>query len=156
MSLRVVSKCIQCLPRDFLEVNLLLNHPCHVKDSTELPRESSRGGSLDAGLWSLRNTGALVWLESHQWQNTLRMSVFEKERRGWPQGTVLSLPLFWQIVVADYLYQRIIILMLPISNDTWDSCPHSAQLYRYLPQIHTKVIKSWENKLFAHPHNHLS
>ena len=67
---------------EFPEVSLLSNYTSHVRDSTKLSREPSAESFLTTGLWPLRSAGTPGWLESHQWQNTLWVSVFERKSRG--------------------------------------------------------------------------
>ena len=119
--------------RDVLEGNLLSNYTCHVKDSTELPRESSAESSLTTGLWSLGSTGALEWLESHQWLKMLYVSVFERERRERAMRNCVEFsPLLTNL--TPYLYQ----------NYQHHHHPHLQGLPKYL--VHTLP-----NSLYIYP-----
>ena len=67
---------------EFPEVNLFSNNTSHIRDSSKLSREPSAESFLTTGLGSLRSAGTPGWLESHQWQNMLWVSDFERKRRG--------------------------------------------------------------------------
>lgn len=142
----VVYKCIQYFPGDFLKVNLFSNYACHVKDSTELPRELSRG--------------KVPWPQNCPW-GTLELScgkmspmtkhamcacLWEGEGGAGDKELYCVCPSFDESYFL-LIYIKIIIIVINIlitliAND------YPSLLFTFFPTcLHTKVIKNKKNQI---------